>query len=415
MGILGLTVEEINANPSILNGRSISGTGSDGAGYDGLRLENVTLSHTTFNNMWSVRFYFKNVVFKNCSFIDCEFYEGHMENVIFKGGVMSNSTTRQEAGHKSVDWRSVNVNKVVLDGVSMRGAKLGGMWGGSMTFRNMSAFGGYRDGAILIGRDLQFRIDNCKLDANAAATEEDLAICDIYGYGADVNTIYATNSKFTNRSGFGNSKTRATYIDNCEFTGSASLGYPQVMVVKNSTLAIAPTRGGNLYFVNNKFVPFLNRYGQSSPSSINSTNVYIFNDKTALKSEGGGKNAAPMPIHVKGGGANIYNLDLQEPRLQGDIKYLNLRNVRILGGEWFDLNLRGGQWENVEIHKPIEIKGAAPQFGKDLKFYNLTFHPPAPTGPFNVPIRFSAKESKQPFEWPEVHVPTLKEMGINPD
>jgi hypothetical protein len=68
-------------------------------------------------------------------------------------------------------------------------------------------------------------------------------------------------------------------------------------------------------------------------------------------------------------------------------------------------------WENVDLHPHIEITGSAPQFG-DLKVYNLT----TPQGsPFNSAVQLTVTESRQPFAWPEVHVPTLEEMGIEPD
>jgi hypothetical protein len=90
----------------------------------------------------------------------------------------------------------------------------------------------------------------------------------------------------------------------------------------------------------------------------------------------------------------------------------NLRNVRILGGRWHDFNLKGGHWENVELYPPIEITGAPPQFGDDVIFYKVT----APQGgPFKEGMSFIVSTTKQPFDWPEIHVPTLEEMGIDPD
>jgi hypothetical protein len=43
-GIFGWSVEQINANPSVLDGRTISGES-----WIGLRLENIPLANTTFN------------------------------------------------------------------------------------------------------------------------------------------------------------------------------------------------------------------------------------------------------------------------------------------------------------------------------------------------------------------------------
>jgi hypothetical protein len=197
---------------------------------------------------------------------------------------------------------------------------------------------------------------------------------------------------------------------------NTSLGYPQVMVVKNSILEInTNARSGDLYFVNNKYLTFTDPYGVAVQSVVNGNNVYFINDDMAMKSADGSENTNLLPVHIVGGGANIYNADLHKPCLMNDIDYINLRNVKILGGRWHDLNLKSGHWENVEIHAPIEITGSAPQFGDDLKFYKVSFHPPPPTGPFNAPVSIRATEIKQPFDWPEVHVPTLQEMGIDPD
>jgi uncharacterized protein YjbI with pentapeptide repeats len=417
-GIFGWSVEHINDNPSILNGRTISGST-----LDGLRLENVTLSNTTFNKVEAYVFNFKNVVFENCSFINCRFRGNRergnttMENVTFKGGVMSNDAHR--LGIYRMDWQYVYMNKVVFDGVSMHGAKVDAITGGSLTFRNMSDFKDYYSDfgvPILNAYYMQFRLDNCQLDQQASGASLG-SIGD--SSAADENsTIYATNSRFSG-AGLGRSETKATYIDNCEFTGGVGLGGPQVMVVKNSILGIGALPGGtntdrgDLYFVNNKYLTcIINRRRYNS--GVNSKNVYFINDGMAMKSADGSNHVEPMAIGVVGGGANICDVDLDIPTFQNDIEYINLRNVKILGGRWLDLNLKGGQWENVEIHGPIEIIEAAPQFG-DLKCYNVTFHPPLPNSPFSAAIQFKFTKSEQPFEWPEVHVPTLQEMGIEPD
>jgi uncharacterized protein YjbI with pentapeptide repeats len=339
-----------------------------------------------------------------------------MENVIFKGGIMSNSS-RDERVYRD-DWNDVKVvNKVVFDGVSMRDASLSAFYDGTLIFKNMSDFRNYdSSGTILRGsRNINLRIDNCQLDGKGVDGKDGIQLCAIGEPAHRDGTIYATNSKFTNGSGFAGSQTKTTYIDNCEFTGSAEVGYPQVMVIKNSILGIGVVstnfHWGDIYFVNNKYLTCF-RPGDTYQyrSAVNSKNVYFINDGTAMKSADGSNHVQPIAVNVCGGGANIYDIDLQGPTFMGDIEYLNLRNVRILGGEWYNLNLKGGHWENVEIHAPIEIAGAPPQFGDDLKFYSVT----TPQGsPFNTPVQFTVTESRQPFAWPEVHVPTLEEMGID--
>jgi uncharacterized protein YjbI with pentapeptide repeats len=406
-GIFGsYTKEEINADPSILNGRTIHGSSIRNHMLYRLRMENMTLTNTTLNGITFPEFYFKNVIFENCSFINCEFYEGALEEVIFKGGLMSNSSRRERAYRH--DWYLVNVNKIVLDGVSMRGVRLMGIGNGSLTFKNMGDFRDYENGgAILNGGKLRLRIDNCQLDGENSGIQ----LCKIGSSDDQDCTIYATNSKFTNGSGLSGSKGKF-YIDNCEFTGRASLGYPQVMVVKNSILDIEETDQGDLYFVNNKYLTRTGRYGVAVQSAVNGKNVYFINDDTAMKSADGSENTNFLAIYIGGGGVNISNADVHKPTIMGDIDYINLRNVRILGGRWHNLNLKGGHWENVELYPDIEITGAPPQFGDDVKFCNVT----TPQGsPFNTPVQFTVTESRQPFAWPEVHVPTLQEMGIDPD
>jgi uncharacterized protein YjbI with pentapeptide repeats len=408
-GIFGYyTVEEINADPSILNGRTINGSSIREGTLIGLRLENVTLTNTTLHSIEFYDFSIKNVVFENCSFIKCKFsgaIEGcDLENVIFKGGIMANSGTPGVLSNIT-EWEYVNAKSVIFDNVSMRAARLRS-WRGSVILRNMNDFRDYDNGgAILTGGNMNLRIDNCQLES---ITRPAIQLCAIF-YGS---TIYATNSKFTNGSGLGGSQTKATYIDNCEFSGVASLGFPQVMVVKNSILQLSTfARSGDLYFVNNKYLTCTYRRFEMH-TMVNANNAYFINDDMTMKSASDNNSVQPIAVNITGGGANISNAELHKLHFMDDIDYINLRNVRILGGKWYNLNLKGGQWENVEIHAPIEIVGSAPQFGDDLKFYNVTY----PQGsPFNSAVQLNITESRQPFAWPEVHVPTLEEMGIEPD
>jgi uncharacterized protein YjbI with pentapeptide repeats len=421
---------EIKANPSILNGRSI-----DGAAFkEGpLILENLTLSNTTFNKIKSSGFSVKNVVFANCSFIDCAFYDGDLENVIFKGGVISNSRTRYIYGSREYrpDWGYVTVKNVVFDGVSMRNAILHDFYHGKVTFKNMSDFRDYAPGDIdiLRGEGLKVRIDNCHLGAYGKA----VYLCSSSSSYDQYTTIYITNSKFSNGSGLGgnvNGSVRAVYIDNCEFTDHAALSYFRLMVVKNSTLnvwCVDHEMQGNFYFVNNKYVTAPERdwerggTGETTGSAIDGKNVYFINDGGGMKSAAGDAPFAFMPIFLERcRRVDIYNADVYQFKIGYGLAYLNLRNVRILGGDWGGLELTGGQWENVEIHGLIKTN-YNPQFG-DLKCYNLSFQPPPPLRHFNYTgVKFSEVElgklsnRSRPFAWPAVPVPTLQEMGIEPD
>jgi uncharacterized protein YjbI with pentapeptide repeats len=419
-GVFNYTAEEVSANPSIISSRTISG-----AEWRDLRLENVTLSKTTFNKVKVDQFHFENVIFENCSFINCEFHgeyptEGILENVVFNGGVMSN-TSRQEvayrrAGIYKVDWQDIKVNRIVLDGVRMHGARLYGIFGGSVTLKNLANFENYETGRyILSGRNIKLRIDNCQLDGK----DDMIQLCSLEGDEPDQipSTIYVTNSKFADGHGLGGSIIKALYVDNCEFTDLARLGRPQeIAVVKNSVLCALMNGGvyADVYFITNKFVTYyMSQFAIEVPTVLDCKNMYFLNDEMGMTSAADSKEVRqPIAVSIAGSRVNIYDIDLQNSTFFSDIDYLNLRNVKILGGEWKNLNVKGGHWENVEIHAPIEIRGTAPQFGDEVIFYNVTF----PQGsPFDTEVNFSAKVSKQPFDWPKVHVPTLAEMGLDPD
>jgi hypothetical protein len=172
------------------------------------------------------------------------------------------------------------------------------------------------------------------------------------------------------------------------------------MVVKDSLLTVSAW-GGDLYFVNNKFVPLVPG-DNVRRSPLGGKRMFLI----------GNNQDTPMAINIVGGGAYIYDTDLDKPMFKNEVDFINLRNVKIMGGDFFNLILQEGQWENVVLLPTIEITGTKFEIGR-LNFYNVT----APQGyPFQKEIKSKITYSEQPFDnWPEVKVPTLQEMGIDPD
>ena len=78
------TAPDINPNPTILNDTIVKGTD-----LSNLRLENVVIKNATFFNTVSRGAVFRNVVFDNCRFINAKFDKALLENVLFKGGIIT--------------------------------------------------------------------------------------------------------------------------------------------------------------------------------------------------------------------------------------------------------------------------------------------------------------------------------------
>jgi uncharacterized protein YjbI with pentapeptide repeats len=393
-GTFTCSVAEINANPSMINGGRLSG-----GKLDGLVLENLVLKNTSFNNMEICNYVFRNVVFEDCTFTKVDVFAGIMDNVTFKGGRLTYTGS-------PTDWKNFTgfgdfkgVTNLVLDGVQLDRTIFTGIDGGGVYLKNLNCTSDYALtwGAIIMGSNIALRADNCRLS--------DVDLCSLDGD----STIHVTNSVLVN-SGFGGSRNQATYVENCQITGS--LGGAQVMVVKDSVLMVS-SWGGDLYFVNNKFVPLApDDHVQRSP--LGGKRMFFI----------GNNQDTPMPITITGGGAYIYDTDLDKPIFMEEIDFINLRNVKIMGGEFFYLILKEGQWENVVLLPTIEIKGNKFEIGH-LNVYNVT----APQGyPFQGNPDIKRTYGEQPFDnvkvtysdrpfdnWPEVKVPTLQDMGIDPD
>jgi hypothetical protein len=343
------------------------------------------------------------VVFEDCTFAKVDAFAGTMDNVTFKGGRLTYSGSPTDRKNFTGFGDFQGAVNLVLDGVQLDRTIFTGIDGGRVYLKNLNCTSDYSLtwGAIIMGSNITLRADNCRLS--------DVYLCSL---GGD-STIHVTNSVLL-KSGFGGSRTRATYVENCQITGS--LGGSQVMVVKDSVLMVS-SWGGDLYFVNNKFIS-LTPDKAKNPVTISKVLHSPLDGKRMFFI--GNNQDTPMPINIIGGGAYIYDTDLDEPVFLEEIDFINLRNVKIMGGKFFDLVLKAGQWENVALLPTIEIKGTKFEIG-NLNFFNVT----TPQGsPFKEGAHFSAKVSEQPFDnvtysgqpfdnWPEVKVPTLQEMGID--
>lgn len=123
------TSVDINPNPAILNSAIIKGTD-----LSNLRLQNVVVKDATFFNTTSRGAVFKNVVFDNCRFINASFDRAVMENVLFKGGILTCEDDPSNTSRRTRFTNSRFVN-TILDGAYLENAVFTGA-DGSIAFRN---------------------------------------------------------------------------------------------------------------------------------------------------------------------------------------------------------------------------------------------------------------------------------------
>jgi uncharacterized protein YjbI with pentapeptide repeats len=378
------SVEEINADNSIINGKTLSG------GYlEGLHLRNMTFKNTTFRGLELVDFVFENVIFENCLFSKVNAWDGTMINVTFKGGRMTYEGAPQYDINRTY-FETTQMDKVLFEGVVMENARLNGI-SGSLTFISMRDFEDYGRGVVIIGNDLRFRADNCAV--------KDV---DLFGLFGD-STGYVTNSVLEN-SGFGSSEARVIYVENCSLVGS-DIDNPRLLVVQDSKVCVSMfgAEQSKCYFVNCQFIP-KPKTGWKSAVSGHEVHIFGNNDTQYIK--------------LTAGNIYLYDMELPTPLLfhadKEQLDSLNLRNVTIRGGEFWSLKLRGGSWQDVAIYPPIMISGSPPAIS-GLHVYNVTF----PQGnPFvakdgsPIQVNIPAQKADHPFEWPEIHVPTAQELGL---
>lgn len=124
------TASDINPSPYILNSTIVKGTN-----LSGLRLENVRVKDATFLNTTAKGVFFKNVVFDNCRFINAKFDRAIMENVVFKGGILTCENDVTNLQRRTVFSNSQFTN-LVIDGTYLEHAVFEGN-NSSIALRNV--------------------------------------------------------------------------------------------------------------------------------------------------------------------------------------------------------------------------------------------------------------------------------------
>jgi hypothetical protein len=143
---------EITANPMAVDGKVVKD--SD---LSGLRLENLTLRNTTFWRSWGKDVVLRNVTFENCRFINVRLKGGVMENVTFKGGLLTCDYDRDNLPHRTL-FSGVALNGLVFDGASLENLVME-VRGGSVTLRNMHSIRALEP--LIRGTDTALVLDNC--------------------------------------------------------------------------------------------------------------------------------------------------------------------------------------------------------------------------------------------------------------
>ena len=110
------TALDINPNPAILNSAIVKGTD-----LSNLRLENVLVKDATFYNTTASNVHFKNVVFDNCRFINAKFNRAVLENVVFKGGLLTCENEPYNLERRTLFTNSRFTN-LILEGVYLENA-----------------------------------------------------------------------------------------------------------------------------------------------------------------------------------------------------------------------------------------------------------------------------------------------------
>ncbi len=240
--------------------------------------------------------------------------------------------------------------------------------------------------SILIANNLNLRIDNCIFEKSTIVL-------------FDNSTIYATNSTFT-RSGFGSSSAKVIYIDNCKLLEGSDAGSGEIMVVKDSVLCggVGGRESKEIYLA-----------GLSWPE--NNTRKTVLYGSANTKFFLDGANAKNALINILGGTVLLRNVGVRKLLVSSDasIDKLDLQNVTIYEGDFEDALVKGGQWENVTIYGPVKMpKGKLENI--KVRAFQLPNGPPIAGATSETIV--DIKESSAPFEWPEIHVPTLDELGL---
>lgn len=155
MGLVrAFSAEEINADPMRIDGMVVKHSN-----LTGMRLENITLKNTTFWHSSGRDIVLRNVVFENCRFVDAQFEGGVMENVTFKGGLLTCFHDRDNTSQRT-RFSGMAMRNVTFDGVSMESLIME-VTGGSVTLRGMHII--YAQEPLIRGKDTDLVLEDCTL------------------------------------------------------------------------------------------------------------------------------------------------------------------------------------------------------------------------------------------------------------
>ncbi|MDR1242648.1 MAG: pentapeptide repeat-containing protein [Deltaproteobacteria bacterium] len=383
------SVDEINADPRILSGLNFY-KGS----LEGIDVQDVRIKELVLDDIQVEHSSFRNVTFEKCVFTRVKFQDCRFENVAFKDCLLrgrgyvkdrDSSTIFRHSVFKDVLFENSKMNNVVADLISGEG--------GYVYFRNMREIkaSGW-NGNILSGTDLHCRV-----------LDSDFAQVDFFIYGNNNASFYARNSNFSKVSLL-SGKTR---IEQCRLRDT-EISAEDITLVSDSLLDHTSMYSyKSCYYVHN-------RYTDSSEvkEELKEGNRVTGYDHSPVYVAH--QDAAPARLGFNAGRVSAADITLQDPTMVNqavDRKpplRLNLRNVRIVGGFWHLLLIDGGQWENVAIEPSVRVDETTL---KNIQAYNLEF----PEGdPWKKEGKFSPDitRSEQPFDWPEVRVPTPADMGL---
>jgi hypothetical protein len=401
---VNFTPQEIQANPSLLNGKTMRGgtfaglTLKDvtltGTKFTEIKLEqpvfqNVTFVNAQFDTMDMRDITFTNVRFDNCTFINAHMRGGTFTDVVFKDGKFAYRGD-PDNWYNPTYITEIKFSNVVFDGLATNTSRMDAIKG-SATFKNMNNMKDFGNtGSIINGRDLTLRVDNCHLEGFTFAA--------MFGK----STAYVTNSTFKS-SGFVGGTSKVMYFENCRLLDGTLITSPETVVVKNSTVCAVFKGQGTWYLEGCKFVV------HSMKSNVGSTFL------GGKKSRGfvlGSKRPA-LWFGMMGGVLYIFDMRLEQLEFSSTLSIdplvaVNLRNVTIHGGDWQDFAMKGGQCENVKIYPEVQVGNT--NLG-NVEMHNVTF-PDGNPWRGKEAITINATTSAKPFAWPEVRVPTPEELGL---
>jgi hypothetical protein len=212
--------------------------------------------------------------------------------------------------------------------------------------------------------------------------------------------IYINNTTLFKSTITGNADT--LFVDSCDIRGhllSAVTG-----IIKNSILYIAMYGGKYIYFSNNKFIDDISRPKASVLIGDEISHYFIFGDKDInyINSTGNGI------LHIQD--AILDNFTTVSSREYVALNTLNLLNIALHNADFAATNIMYGQWENVKIYPPAKISELN---AENIHVYNVSFPEGNPWR--GTPTRFAFNVQSKPFDWPEIKIPTLEDLGVNWD